>query len=211
MIHVLSISGGKDSTALWLWALETGLSPILPLFCDTKWEKDETYAYLDFLEARLGSLVRLTSEGFEERTRRLGTFPSRIRKWCTAELKVAICAEELNRLRDRTGDDVEVLVGVRREESEKRKDLTEREWHEDYDCEVWRPLIDWTLADVIAAHNRARIPLNPLYKARRRTRRLLALHSCAEVRTAVDRRNRSRACRTRRGHRARHRPDDVHD
>ena len=47
MIHVVAVSGGKDSTALWLWALRAGLSPVLPLFCDTYWEADETYAYLD--------------------------------------------------------------------------------------------------------------------------------------------------------------------
>lgn len=166
MQYVVSVSGGKDSTALWLWALRTGLSPLVPVFCDTKWEADETMAYLDLLEARLGPLRRVVSEGFEERTRRSGTFPSRARKWCSPELKVEMCAAELSRLRDETGDDCEVLLGIRRDESPERadEDLTpEREWSDAYDCEVWRPILDWTIQDVIAEHHRAGIPLNPLY------------------------------------------------
>ena len=163
MIHVLGVSGGKDSTAMWLWARRTGLSPLVPLFADTKWEARETYEYLDLLESRLGPITRVISEGFEERTRRLGTFSSRVRKWCSPELKVEPTRIELDHIRDATGDDVTVLIGIRREESPARADLTEREWSDAYDCEVWRPILDWTVQDVIAEHHRANIPLNPLY------------------------------------------------
>ena len=163
MIHVVSVSGGKDSTALWLSALRTGISPILPLFCDTLWEADLTYDYLNLLESRLGPLRRVVSEGFEARTLRTGTFPSRVRKWCSPELKVAMCAKVLNEIRAETGEEVEVLVGFRRDESPKRADALEREWSPEYDCEVYRPILDWTLADVIAEHHLADIPLNPLY------------------------------------------------
>jgi 3'-phosphoadenosine 5'-phosphosulfate sulfotransferase (PAPS reductase)/FAD synthetase len=166
VIHIVSVSGGKDSTALWLWALRTDLSPLVPLFCDTHWEAQETYDYLDLLEQRLGPIRRLSSEGFEARTRRGGTFPSRARKWCSPELKVEMCAAELLKIRDETGDDVEVLLGIRREESPKRADevLTpEREWSDAYDCEVWRPILGWTVQQVIAEHHAANVPLNPLY------------------------------------------------
>jgi 3'-phosphoadenosine 5'-phosphosulfate sulfotransferase (PAPS reductase)/FAD synthetase len=167
MIHVVSVSGGKDSTALWLWAIRTGLSPLLPLFCDTQWESEKdgisTYAYLDDLERRLGPIRRVTSEGFEARTRRGGTFPSRVRKWCSPELKVAMCAAELVRIREETGDDVEVLVGFRKDESPKRAEATAREWMPEYDCDVVRPLLDWSVQDVIEEHRRAGVPMNPLY------------------------------------------------
>lgn len=166
MFYVVSVSGGKDSTALWLWALRTNLTPLVPIFCDTQWEAAETYQYLDFLEARLGPLRRVMSEGFEARTLRGGTFPSRVRKWCSPELKVAVFAEELDRLRVEYDDEPEVLVGFRREESSKRADpvLTPvREWMSEYDCEVWRPILNWTLADVINEHHAANVPLNPLY------------------------------------------------
>ncbi len=166
MIYVVSVSGGKDSTAMWLWALRTGLSPLVPVFADTKWEKDGTYAYLDLLERVLGPIRRVTSEGFAERTRRLGTFPSRARKWCSPELKIQMVAAELNAIREEYQDDCEVLVGIRRDESDKRSDPTltpEREWFPDYDAEVWRPILDWTIEQVIAEHHAAHVPLNPLY------------------------------------------------
>ena len=163
MRHIISFSGGKDSTALWLWALRTKLDPVV-VFCDTKWEANETYAYLDLLEARLGPIIRLSSEGFEERTRRGGMFPSRVKKWCSPELKIAIFADWLCWWREHLDDDVEVLIGYRREESKAREGLTEREWMPDYDCNVWRPLLDWTLQDVVAEHNMAGVPLNPLYR-----------------------------------------------
>lgn len=157
---------------MWLWARRTGLSPLVPVFADTKWESDKdeisTYAYLDTLEQLIGPIRRLASEGFEVRTRRLGTFPSRARKWCSPELKVQMVAAELNRIRDEYQDECEVLVGIRRDESDKRANpvLTpEREWSNDYDCEVWRPILDWTVGDVIAEHHRGNVPMNPLYLA----------------------------------------------
>ena len=153
---------------MWLWALRTGLSPLVPLFCDTRWESRITYDYLDYLQSVLGPIRRVDSEGFEERTRRSGTFPSRARKWCSPELKVQMCAEEIGRLREESDDDIEVLVGFRRDESPKRGDATltpEREWSAEYDCEVWRPILEWTIADVIAEHHRAHVSLNPLYLA----------------------------------------------
>jgi len=163
-VHVLGISGGKDSTALWCWALRTNLSPIIPLFNDTGWEAAQTYAYLDVLEQRLGPLRRTSAEGFEARARRTGTFPSRVRKWCSPELKVAPTRAELDCIREETGRDVVMVVGVRAEESRSRSRMPEREWSDAYDCEVWRPLISWTLADVVAEHHRASVPLNPLYQ-----------------------------------------------
>jgi 3'-phosphoadenosine 5'-phosphosulfate sulfotransferase (PAPS reductase)/FAD synthetase len=78
-------------------------------------------------------------------------------------LKIQPTRKYLDRLRDETDDDVEVLVGVRREESRARAELTEREWSEDYDCEVVRPILDWTLQNVIDEHHHGGIPLNPLY------------------------------------------------
>jgi len=157
---------------MWLWARRVGLSPLVPVFADTKWESDKdginTYAYLDTLERLIGPIRRLESEGFEERTRRLATFPSRARKWCSPELKVLVMAGYLDAIRDEYRDECEVLIGFRRDESDKRGDPTltpEREWSKEYDCEVWRPILEWTVEDVIAEHHRAGVPMNPLYLA----------------------------------------------
>jgi 3'-phosphoadenosine 5'-phosphosulfate sulfotransferase (PAPS reductase)/FAD synthetase len=171
MIYVSSLSGGKDSVAMTAWAMRTGLNPVV-VTADTGWEFDGTEEiqgwrdYVTGLEAFFGP-IRVIRSGtrFVERTLKHGSFPARVRRWCTPELKVEPFAAELDRIREETGDEVTVLVGIRREESAQRATWPEREWQEEYDCEVWRPIIDWTLAEVIAEHHRAGIPLNPLYVA----------------------------------------------
>lgn len=165
MINVLLYSGGKDSTALWLWARRQGITPRRIIFDDTGWERQSTIDYVDEIERLLNeSIVRVHGkETFEERVRRLRGFPSSGRRWCTDELKIQPTAAELDRIREETGDEIQVLVGVRAEESRSRAQLSEREWSDVYDCEVWRPILDWKIADVIAEHTNAGIPMNPLY------------------------------------------------
>lgn len=165
MVSVISYSGGKDSTALWLWARREKIRPRIIVFADTGWEHPLTYQYVRDMELRLGEPIRRVhgKETFEQRVRRLRGFPSSGRRWCTDELKIQPFRAELERILGETQDDVEVLTGVRREESDKRAVMTEREWSDDYDCEVYRPIIDWTLQQVIDAHHEAEVPLNPLY------------------------------------------------
>lgn len=165
MINVICYSGGKDSTAMLLWAIREGISPRRVVFADTGWEHEETLRYVDYIEHLLGvSIARVRGkETFEERVRRLRGFPSSGRRWCTDELKRQPTKRYLDELREETGDDVRVLVGVRAEESRSRAAMSEHEWDTDYDCDTWRPLLNWTLEDVVAEHHRARVLLNPLY------------------------------------------------
>ena len=66
-VNVLSISGGKDSTAMWLYALETKPEgEILPVFADTGHEHPLTYEYVDYLERKLGPIKRVKAD-FTER------------------------------------------------------------------------------------------------------------------------------------------------
>jgi 3''-phosphoadenosine 5''-phosphosulfate sulfotransferase (PAPS reductase)/FAD synthetase and related enzymes len=54
MAIIVSVSGGKDSTAMLLKALEEyPKSQITPIFCDTGWEHESTYEYLEYLEKAL--------------------------------------------------------------------------------------------------------------------------------------------------------------
>lgn len=48
MIDIISVSGGKDSTAMLLHAYERGIEPEL-VFADTGHEHPETYAYVEYL------------------------------------------------------------------------------------------------------------------------------------------------------------------
>jgi 3'-phosphoadenosine 5'-phosphosulfate sulfotransferase (PAPS reductase)/FAD synthetase len=64
---VVSLSGGKDSTATYLHLLEQGVfdkveqagGQVRRVFADTGWELDETYAYLDVLADRFGPIDRV--------------------------------------------------------------------------------------------------------------------------------------------------------
>lgn len=64
VVHVVSVSGGKDSLATLLIALERcGRDNVIAIFCDTGNEHEDTYAYLRYLEQRLGiTLVRLRAD-----------------------------------------------------------------------------------------------------------------------------------------------------
>jgi 3'-phosphoadenosine 5'-phosphosulfate sulfotransferase (PAPS reductase)/FAD synthetase len=53
--HILSLSGGKDSTALAIY-MHNRIPDLEYIFCDTEKELPETYDYLKQLEVYLGSL-----------------------------------------------------------------------------------------------------------------------------------------------------------
>lgn len=159
---VLGMSGGKDSAAASLWLTEQGVEHDR-VFLDTGWEAAETYEHLDYLEGRLGPIVRVRGDyTMESLCEKKGMFPSRTRRFCTEELKVKPLQKYLAERMD-AGDDVVSAVGIRAGESEARSKLAEWEWSNDFDCEVWRPLIRWTEQDVIDIHTRHRLRPNPLY------------------------------------------------
>lgn len=65
--HVVSVSGGKDSLATLLIAIERfGRDRIIAIFCDTGNENELTYQYLDYLEARLGVKIHRLKADFTE-------------------------------------------------------------------------------------------------------------------------------------------------
>ncbi len=64
-INVISVSGGKDSLAQWLLALDAG-AKTARVFADTGHEHPETMKYLDYLEGKLGDIQRVKAD-FTER------------------------------------------------------------------------------------------------------------------------------------------------
>lgn len=159
---VASISGGKDSAAMSLWLTERGIEHDR-VFCDTGWEAAETYEHIEYLAERLGPITWLRGERqMEALVEHKGMFPSRMRRFCTEELKVKPILAHLN-ARVAAGEDVVNAVGIRAGESEARAKMPEWEWSKGFDCEVWRPLICWTEADVVDIHTRHQLRPNPLY------------------------------------------------
>lgn len=62
-VNLLSISGGKDSTAMLLHAIERGVE-FRCVFADTGHEHEDTYAYLAYLESRLGVSIQRVKADF---------------------------------------------------------------------------------------------------------------------------------------------------
>lgn len=89
--HILSLSGGKDSTALAIY-MRDRIPGMEYVFCDTEQELPETYEYLDKLEVYLGKRIerlKHDGKGFEELLQsRRGFLPSAQARWCTEYLKI---------------------------------------------------------------------------------------------------------------------------
>lgn len=64
--NVLSVSGGKDSAAMWIYATRELGEQVIPVFADTGHEHPLTYEYLDYLESQLGPIKRVKAD-FTER------------------------------------------------------------------------------------------------------------------------------------------------
>ena len=167
-IPVVSVSGGKDSTAMCLALMEAGLThqDFKRVFADTGWEAEETYKYLDFLEEIIGPVDRVQGDfggnhenRFFDMCLKERAIPNGRMRFCTRKLKLEPIAKYLSDLEDEPIN----IVGIRSEESPKRAKMPEWEWNDRYDCEVWRPIINWTFDDVISIHRRFGIAPNPLY------------------------------------------------
>lgn len=158
---VASVSGGKDSAAMSLWLTDQGIEHDR-IFADTGWEHPSTYEYLRGpLTAKLGPIVEVKSDvgGFADWCRKKGMFPSRLRRYCTEELKV----KPIKRHFDSYDCEVVNAVGVRASESKARAQLPRWEEWAAGDCDVWRPLLDWSEQDVIDIPHRHGLAPNPLY------------------------------------------------
>jgi 3'-phosphoadenosine 5'-phosphosulfate sulfotransferase (PAPS reductase)/FAD synthetase len=159
LVCVVSVSGGKDSAAVAL-ALREAEVPFRMVFADTGWEAPETYAHLDYLREKLGPIDVVGKDGgMVGRIRYTAGFPSKFVRWCTRELKV----EPLRAYHDAIGAETVSVVGIRADESVARRDALAFEDCDRWGGFVWRPIVDWTVSDVIAIHRRHGVAMNPLY------------------------------------------------
>jgi 3'-phosphoadenosine 5'-phosphosulfate sulfotransferase (PAPS reductase)/FAD synthetase len=110
--HILSLSGGKDSSALAVY-MRDRVQDMEYVFCDTDKELKETYEYLAKLEAFLGKpIVRLNADrGFDHWLQVYGGYlPSSRMRWCTRQLKLKPFEKYVG------SDEVVSYVGIRADE-----------------------------------------------------------------------------------------------
>lgn len=163
-IHILSVSGGKDSAATSLYLAEQGIDHYR-VFADTGWEHPLTYEYVrGALTEKLGPIFEVRGKRqMADLIRHKRMFPSRTKRFCTSDLKVKPLAKFVRAIADASGEEVINVTGVRAAESAARRNLAEREYDETFDCEVWRPILRWSERDVIDIHARHGLAPNPLY------------------------------------------------
>ena len=107
--HILSLSGGKDSTALALY-MRDRVPQMEYVFCDTEKELIETYEYLEKLEVYLGKPIkRITPDiGFDGLLEKRRNFlPSPQVRWCTEYLKIKPFEKYIG------NDPVVMYIGIR--------------------------------------------------------------------------------------------------
>lgn len=150
-MNVISSSYGNDSIALIQWTHETGLPDVTVVYCDTGWAAPYWPQRVERGEALARSYgfstVQCKSLGMERLVQIKKGWPGNGQQFCTGHLKGVPFLEWIEPA-DPTRQAV-VLIGKRREESEKRKNTPEfiesSEHHGDR--KVWHPLYLHTEAD----------------------------------------------------------------
>lgn len=164
---IASVSAGKDSSAASLFLKKNGIEH-RRIFANTVWEHGDLYKYLRaYLEPFLGPIEEVKTqkyEGFIDLVLRKGLFPSRVMRFCTEELKVIPILNYITELAVTETREIVNVVGIRKHESKKRSKMPEWEYNTDFQCWIWRPLINWHKADVMAIHDEHGIDVNPLYR-----------------------------------------------
>ena len=164
MTHIIQFSGGKDSTALVLWAKEQGW-PFTAVFCDTGWEAPVTLEYVQHInETQLdGKLVTVKSakyDGLADLSAKRKIVPVVRMRFCTEELKIKPFVKWMT---EQAFDEVTVYQGIRANESHARSQMPARVYEPLYEAWIERPLFDWTAEQVFEMHDKHGIAPNPLY------------------------------------------------
>jgi 3'-phosphoadenosine 5'-phosphosulfate sulfotransferase (PAPS reductase)/FAD synthetase len=191
MKHIVGFSGGVDSQACARWVLNRFPAEDVILTNSTAggWEDPLTVEFVEWYSANVHPVTRTDAKvsdmwetpGFAE-TKGLdgeapltfelmvhikGRPPSRKAQFCTEKLKLVPqrrWVRETFGVGGRfEGEDYCRYKGVRRDESEGRKDTPFEQFDEWFDCQLFAPIFDWTKQmcfDYVKAHGER---VNPLY------------------------------------------------
>jgi 3'-phosphoadenosine 5'-phosphosulfate sulfotransferase (PAPS reductase)/FAD synthetase len=182
---IVAYSGGKDSTACLLWALDTGF-PVRVLFSDTGNEPPDTPEYMDYIQERLGVMIERVPRyqewhGFFGQVERRGMWPMPGR----CEVSKACKINNFARYLRETGyhDSDLIILGQRAEESSRRANLHQFTPRSSYHngLAVYRPILDWSTSDVFAFLAEHDVDPHPAYaKGRHRIGCVWCVHSTLE-------------------------------
>jgi 3'-phosphoadenosine 5'-phosphosulfate sulfotransferase (PAPS reductase)/FAD synthetase len=178
-LRIVSLSGGKDSTALYCWAIrQFGRDGFKAVFADTGHEHQVTYNYVrnlpmmaggpdiqwvraDFTDRLAGKGIAASGNPFLDMMLWKGRAPSAKAQFCTEHVKLHPIRQWIESIRQ--DDEVNIYLGIRAGESPRRAKMPEREFSEFYDAEVIRPLLRWTESEVFSFLAECGVPPNPLY------------------------------------------------
>jgi len=183
----VAISGGKDSTATLLLAIEKfGKNNVIGIFTDTGFESSFTYKYLDYLQKLLNiKILKIKSKKWKnlpDLIKAKKRFPSIIHRFCTVHLKQIPMAEFLTNRKEIK----ELWLGIRTEESKNRKEKYQNFSSKDICYSDWLkiscryvkkeirknlthlyckfPILNWTEKEVFSYLKKKKIEPNPLYQ-----------------------------------------------
>ncbi len=120
--HILSLSGGKDSTALAIY-MQGKIPNVEYVFCDTGEELPETYEYLEKLEVFLGKpIIRLNPDRPFNHFLDLygGILPDARTRWCTRMLKLRPFEQYIG------NDQVISYIAIRSDEEHRKGYITKK-------------------------------------------------------------------------------------
>ncbi len=187
-IYHVGVSGGKDSTAALLWAVNESGWPrenIRASYCDPGNDHEFTHQYIAELSRRVHPIDIITPPlDFYKLAEKKGRFPAVKSRFCTQQLKIFPTQAHIKQFQQ-AGLSVLLVSGVRRAESEERSELPEFEFDDYYMADMYRPLIDWSVEDIWAYLKHWGVPRNLLYEfgARRVGCFPCIMSSKAEIRT----------------------------
>lgn len=121
---IVQFSGGKDSMASLLWVRNNLTKDFLTVFCDTGWESELTYKYIQDIKKELNlNLVVLKSKKYKDfldLAEKKKRFPSTRARFCTEELK---SKPMIDYVLDEIKDNVLIIQGIRKTESHARSKM----------------------------------------------------------------------------------------
>jgi 3'-phosphoadenosine 5'-phosphosulfate sulfotransferase (PAPS reductase)/FAD synthetase len=136
--NIISVSGGKDSLATWLVALERETENMQVVFADTGHEHAQTYEYVDYLESQLGPITRVKADFSVDIERKRGVVQT---KWRAEGVSEEIIERALSVLHPSGNPFLDLCLWKGRFPSTRRRFCSEQLKHLPIDSQVIQPAL----------------------------------------------------------------------